>query len=108
MNDQVLTDSILFADIMDLNVIDAADPLVDLGLNDVEAFLRDWRVAGALMESVQQVRYKPLPIEGARWVANASFGNYEWRKGSNDSLPRAIIEACVSALTTGVHGNDIS
>jgi len=60
-------------------------------------FTTDWRVAGALMERVTQIRTKPLPIDGARYVANVAVG-YEWSKGADDSLPRAIIEACVSAL----------
>jgi hypothetical protein len=62
-------------------------------LNDYD-FVRDWRVAGALMEKWQQ---GDIHIEvGTKGGGRAAFGDYD--SVYNESLPRAICEACVEAL----------
>ena len=61
-----------------------------------EGFVRDWRVAGALLERCEVI--------AAAKSGNSSFvsdsWNFIWPNG-NESLPRAIIEACVEALKSG-------
>ena len=69
------------------------------------ALVRDWQVAGALMEKCADIRaIAYVDIEGdeavhADWGVEAINGDantsdYKY----NESLPRAIIEACCEAL----------
>ena len=64
-------------------------------------FVRDWRVAGALME-----RCKTMEIDsiGNPWwfACNVEAGPQPntYHKAKGESLPRTIIEACVEALET--------
>ena len=61
-----------------------------------DELVRDWRVAGALMEKACPVEYAMLYLSklwGA-WPENGDGTVYE-----SESLPRAIIEACVEALS---------
>ena len=56
-----------------------------------ELFVRDWCVAGALMEECQ---YADIDLcTDGRWRAKVHDSSV-----ANPSLPRAIIEACVEAL----------
>jgi len=63
-------------------------------------FVRDWRVSGALMERCdagevliwQQKYTKATDV----WIVETEIQDADAR---NESLPRAIIEACVEALT---------
>lgn len=57
-------------------------------------FVRDWRVAGALMEKCNEVAAWQTD-DG--WKADALKPPIEG-KAINESLPRAIIEACVESL----------
>ena len=62
-------------------------------------FVHDWRVAGALSEKVDGVEYAKLT--DGRWQClicppDGTFMRDSWSE--NESLPRAIIEACVDAL----------
>lgn len=57
-------------------------------------FVRDWRVTGALMEKVTPLNYR-FSINENMWLVEAKFTVRVW----NESLPRAINEACVEALT---------
>ncbi len=72
----------------DKSLADAVE--VILGFNPVDMFGdnwdEEWRVAGALMEMARDVGFCPLKSE--------LFFDPE-----NESLPRAIIEATVEALT---------
>jgi len=70
---------------------------------DAEYLVRDWRVAGALMEKseievriFQQSRYSD---KGDKWTVSFSHGYPHLFSAHDESLPRAIIEACVEALT---------
>ena len=63
-------------------------------------FVRDWRVAGALMEKMdgelliwRQAYDNDSPV----WIVETHLTNAD---GRDESLPRAIIEACVEALTS--------
>ena len=56
---------------------------------DAEFFVRDWRVAGALMEKCIEQKIHLVPIMKSATVRLVKIG----------SLPRAIIEACVEALS---------
>jgi len=60
-------------------------------------FVRDWRVAGALMEKVDSCYPEKLIDE--QWQVTASMDCMPTEWIQNDSLPRAIIEASVEALT---------
>ncbi len=61
-------------------------------------FVRDWRVVGALMEKCWSVEIDKI---GCPWwvAAERAEKPQRFRKAENESLPRAIIEACVEALT---------
>jgi len=71
---------------------------------NADEFVRDWRVAGALMEKCIAMDVEYMEIDsgyGRGWqVCNTIAGKqpYKYHKANNDSLPRAIIEACVAAL----------
>ena len=93
MPTNALTDSVLFAKILDLNILDAADPLVDLGLNDTAAFLSEWRVAGALLELATR-EMKRSSMRGAE----VKF-DYMMFRLRRKMTPRAIIESSVAYLT---------
>ena len=60
-------------------------------------FVREWRVAGALMEKCWSVE---IDKRGCPWwvAAERPKKPQKFRKAKNESLPRAIIEACVEAL----------
>ena len=64
---------------------------------DATQYVRDWRVAGALMEKVDSIYPERLVDE--RWQVQASLDAMPTEWLTNESLPRAIIEACVEALT---------
>jgi hypothetical protein len=92
MNDKELADRIVALGVGRPCELDV-DGLGDIGnwtdLNDYE-FVRDWRVAGALMEKCKYTH-------GGYW-----FGVVWDQAGlthTDESLPRAICEACVEALS---------
>jgi hypothetical protein len=60
---------------------------------DAYAFVRDWRVAGALMEKL-----RPFDSNIYFWNGMACVKVADNMRIENKSLPRAIIEACVEAL----------
>ncbi len=53
----------------------------------IDEFVRDWRVAGALMEKCDDVRCLHNVMRELNFAEHAHY-----------PLPRAIIEACVEAL----------
>ena len=73
-------------------------------------FVRDWRVAGALMERmpdevlIWRINYEDEDLEGGELISLQT--GHAWvieptrtkDARQNESLPRAIIEACVEAL----------
>ena len=62
-----------------------------------EWLARDWQVAGALMEKVDGIgidRKKKMVV-----LAILNEDDKDYMASINDSLPRAICEACVEALT---------
>lgn len=61
-----------------------------------EQFVRDWRVAGALIEKyLQSGNYPSAFID---YWEDGNFSCVTTSDGYDESLPRAIIEACVEAL----------
>lgn len=61
-------------------------------------FVRDWRVAGALMERVGNGFEYALCVD--TWQVTMFEGSGEgYTAAEGASLPRAIIEACVEALS---------
>ena len=65
----------------------------------VYAFVRDWRVAGALMEMGQAHFIEKL--NDTMWAVRSDkpYGEGKTRDWyENESLPRAICEACVATL----------
>jgi len=63
---------------------------------DGSEFVRDWRVAGTMMERVDSVYIDALVTKD--WQVEALFDCMPY-EAVNESLPRAIIEACVEALS---------
>ena len=59
-----------------------------------ELFVRDWRVAGALMEKVDK-----FCAGTCKECILVSVNNNETMEFETESLPRAITEACVEALS---------
>ena len=66
---------------------------------DAYAFVRDWRVAGALMEMCDMSFVERLNATTWACRADHEYGDRTREWYENNSLPRAIIEACVEALT---------
>jgi hypothetical protein len=66
---------------------------------DKSEFVRDWRVAGALMEKC--VDFDIFKDSRGLWdVTITKPSDRElFKNAENDSLPRSIIEACVEALS---------
>jgi len=64
-----------------------------------DKFVRDWRVAGALMEKVPTIELAQL-VNSQGWAAQAADEDCLYTEVRNESAPRAIIEACVEALET--------
>jgi hypothetical protein len=65
-------------------------------LNDYD-FVRDWRVAGALMERVPTVELAQL-VNSQGFAAQAADDDCLYREARDESAPRAICEASVEAL----------
>lgn len=62
-----------------------------------DKFVRDWRVAGAMMEKCPAIDIDT--IGSPWWVCALRHGKPEkWFKVTSESLPRALIEACAEAL----------
>ena len=62
--------------------------------NPAQIFVRDARVAMALMERCDALHYWKL----SNWRVDARTGHSNLTGAQGDSLPRAIIEAAVKAL----------
>ena len=62
--------------------------------------VRDWRVAGALMEKMPEGALVKLLIDYGSHCAAVDTLRRQGDAHSNESLPRAIIEACVEAPHT--------
>ena len=60
-------------------------------------FVRDWRVAGALMEKCQKM-YVEYIGEPEQTVYARAENNRTWDWPAGENLPRLIIEACCVAL----------
>lgn len=78
-----------------------------------DAWDTDWRVAGALMERCIGLTVAELEIDsgyGRGWEVYNTFApgtnkdggdqSYRYTKANDESLPRAIIKACVEALAS--------
>ncbi len=101
MTDQELADAVV--------ALGVGLPITGLGPNVYRAsnsdknltaseFVRDWRVAGALMEKQKRLLTISTPVGGKWWVDTENDEGSDCTR-SNESLPRAIIEACVEALS---------
>ena len=105
MNDKELADRIVALWVGDYHIDNMPDYLYSLDNTpfSAEQFVRDWRVAGALMEKcfcMTATHFSERPHKAiAGWQATACMetGMTSVVNGS-DSLPRAINEACVEAL----------
>ena len=66
-----------------------------------DTFVRDWRVAGALLERLDAFgshKIRGNKYEFRPFIHGCRIGSNGLRHVVNESLPRAIIEACVEAL----------
>ena len=64
--------------------------------DEARIVVRDWQVAGAMMEKCQKV-YAEYIGEPEQAVYARAENNRTWEWVHEASLPRAIIEACVEA-----------
>jgi hypothetical protein len=64
-----------------------------------QEFVRDWRVAGALMEKCVDINVSYRHGDHIIWNAAVTSTQRGRAYGESESLPRAIIEACVEALS---------
>ena len=71
---------------------------VEIPDHHASGFVRDWRVAGALMEKCQAVFVEKLTEDVWACRADKAYGERTRNWHEDGSLPRAIIEACVRAL----------
>ena len=110
MNDKELADKVValglfnalkFSDGEDGGYQISSDPLHQT-TQSAGNFVRDWRVAGALMEKCVQGEFR---TDDGSWFAGATvdddhayYDEYD-NSANNALLPRAIIEACVEALS---------
>lgn len=108
MNDKELADAVVA--LGDMNILRDGDErggpyyVSFFDPADAKMAVRDWRVAGALMEKCTDLHYDTI----STWNSKPSLTTIiAWANGGvdsseevevNESLPRAIIEACVEAL----------
>ena len=71
-----------------------------------EKFVRDWRVAGAMIEKCMPIGHSFAIRSNEVDIAEGGFDQGSWSYGEqaanvmvDDSLPRAINEACAKALS---------
>ncbi len=96
MNDKELADRIVAVGVGYLAPVDLYGiPLAASERATAKRFVRDWRVAGALMERVMDA----TKDRNKAWAMINPQGAWISWMVQPISLPRAIIEACVSALT---------
>jgi hypothetical protein len=103
VNDQQLADAVIALDIgSHQHFSDGRDKGNWYGYDSTgdsaDVFVRDWRVAGSLMEKCHSVYFDELWDGTFSAEATPATESCEWFKVENESLPRAIIEACVEAL----------
>jgi hypothetical protein len=74
--------------------------IIKYGKLTADKFVRDWRVAGAMMEkmpdgevTIWQQKYED---DSPMWIVETHLTNAD---GRDESLPRAINEACSEALS---------
>ncbi len=98
-----MTDKELADKIVALGVGEGPNNYVAYSLNEAlrnwqppNYFVRDWRVAGALMEKVDSTY--PEKLIDDSWQVQASMDATPTEWITNESLPRAINEACVEAI----------
>ncbi len=74
---------------------------IDAGVIDslpIDEFVRDWRVAGALMTRCRTVNYSTTTTKGSFCHAHGKNDKHGANNAANGEEARAIIEACVEAL----------
>jgi len=109
MTDQELADKVASLNIGEPYLLPGSDNPVDC--QTAEQYVCDWRVAGALIEKVLaeqpqkldtvMVSYHPVIAcfeASVAFGATNPYGTYLDRS-DKESAPRAIIEACVAALS---------
>ena len=107
MSDQALADKIVALGVGRLNPRNKESYGLPMTMDQsAHFFVRDWRVAGALMEKWTSAVDRELDIgtdeKGNFYCSPQRPDDYSWNSVcwiTNESLPRAIIEACVEALT---------
>ena len=104
MNDKELADKVVALGVLGwFETVDGHDgslmTFAGVGPIATRLALRDWRVAGALMELGQAHFIEK--VTDTKWAVRSDkpYGEGKTREWyGNESLPRAIIEACVEAL----------
>jgi len=81
---------------------DDTDDFYTYAMGKASEFVRDWRVAGALIEKCQKIYIEyigdPEQTAVALTVYARAENNRTWDWKFGESLPRTINEACVEAL----------
>jgi hypothetical protein len=100
MNDKELADAVVALGVGEYSLGHPVDPngyTIGRQVMTHERFVTDWRVAGTLMEKVTHAKIF-LAMNDKDWKVSAGIDG-RTEGGRNESLPRAIIEACVAALS---------
>ena len=108
MNDKELADKIVALGVGKANQIypDALGRFYQIDTNadwqtsvNETKFVRDWRVTGALMEKEELVSVRYWMTDIGVWHVEHDYMPPDGKIFVSESLPRAICEACVDALT---------
>jgi len=67
----------------------------EVGQHTTKTLVRDWRVAGSLMERCFELNTTRTHAFNPYWPVQSAMSEHQF---GGESLPRAIIEACVKAL----------
>jgi len=107
MNDKELADKIVALGVGELSTIDGtlsteAVYLINSFMLTAERFVTDWRVAGALIEKIKgsvQIVYQHGMAACAVTLLDDKDHFVSSKAARHLLIPRAIIEACVEALS---------
>lgn len=103
MNDKELADKVMVLGVG--QVLEESDWINEKGdytiggnAGSAKWFVRDWRVAGALMERCESIEIRHCGDNDDNWQALAYSELHILKEGQDNSLSHTIIEACVEAL----------
>jgi hypothetical protein len=104
VNDKELADKVVALGVGTLSADNKSYwlPCGNLYVTSAYKFVRDWRVAGALMEkALNGERLLNIAHDKTVFIFTGLEPPADYIEVQSESLPRAIIEACVEALSNG-------